>query len=266
MGVKRRYTAPKRSLADHVKNHIIARAASGEILARIINDVVGPNSAEHVQFPGAVHGCHVGPKVPGKLHRKGPDTATGAINQNLLSALDIGSSQKIRRVKPTDSKGCGFLIADIGRLDCQHPVFRQTDVLRISPHPKTAPAENLVALPEAGDRFAHCFDFSGQLLTQHNRFRSRKTQICSYEKPKHDRDFQTPQLTVPRGCGRRIYPDQDFIVPGRGCCDLAELKNTRRPGFCPDNCFHMIPFEMTCIPTLCGGVVIIYHFKLKDIR
>src|SRR6266581_3350213 len=131
MVLERSYTTGKRTLAYHVKNHIIGFTVFGEICLRVINDLVCPNRAQHVQFPCAIHGSHFSSEVPGKLYRKRPDTSTCAINQHLLSALDMAFSEKMYCIKPTNSKDSGFLIAYIGRFDCQHTVFRQTFVLSI---------------------------------------------------------------------------------------------------------------------------------------
>ena len=81
--LERSYTAGKRTLAYHIKNHIIGLTVFGEILLSVINDLVCANRAQHVQFPCAVHGRHLSPKVLGKLYRKRPDTSPGTINQDL---------------------------------------------------------------------------------------------------------------------------------------------------------------------------------------
>ncbi len=86
---ERSYTAGKRTLAYHIKNNIIGLTVFGEIFLRVINDLVCPNRAQHVQFPRAVHGSHFSSEVLGKLYRKRTDTSTCTINQDLLSTLDI---------------------------------------------------------------------------------------------------------------------------------------------------------------------------------
>src|SRR6266567_6290394 len=131
MVLERSYTTGKRTLAYHVKNHIIGFTVFGEICLRVINDLVCPNRAQHVQFPCAVHGSHFSSEVPGKLYRKRPDTSTGTMNQDLFSTLDMSFSQQMHCFKSPNRKGGCFLIGHIGRFDGQHPVFRQACVLSI---------------------------------------------------------------------------------------------------------------------------------------
>src|SRR6266516_1049145 len=95
MVLERSYTAGKRTLAYHVKNHIIGLTVCGEICLRVINDLVCPKRAQHLQFPRAVHGSHFSSEVLGKLDRKRSDTSTGTINQDRFSTVDLSSSQKM---------------------------------------------------------------------------------------------------------------------------------------------------------------------------
>ena len=70
--------------ADHVQNKIIAIAAPGEVLLRIINDPICANGVQRLQFPRAVHAGHFSPEVLGKLHRK---RARSTARTGLVSTL-----------------------------------------------------------------------------------------------------------------------------------------------------------------------------------
>src|SRR6266566_863063 len=179
MVLERSYTTGKRTLAYHVKNHIIGFTVFGEICLRVINDLVCPNRAQHVQFPCAVHGSHFSSEVPGKLYRKRPDTSTGTMNQDLFSTLDMSFSQQMHCFKSPNRKGGCFLIGHIGRFDGQHPVFRQACVLSIRTQTKTGPSKHLVPLPKSCDLVADCLNFSGELLSQDHVSWSDETQIDS---------------------------------------------------------------------------------------
>src|SRR5262249_31405593 len=140
--------------------------AFSEILLCVINNPICANRTQHAQLLCTVYSSDFSPQRLGHLHSKCTNTSTCTINQNLLSALDIASSHKIRSFKSTNRKRSGFLIGHVGRFDGQRPILRQTFVLSISPQTKTAPPHNLVTLPEPRDLFADRLNFSGQLLSQ----------------------------------------------------------------------------------------------------
>src|SRR5512133_885810 len=70
--------ACKRTLPDHVNDHVIGLAAPGEIFAGVINDMIRTQGAQHFQFPGAIHGSHFRLIKFGKLDGKGADASSRA--------------------------------------------------------------------------------------------------------------------------------------------------------------------------------------------
>ena len=61
----------------------------GEIFLSVINDMVCPDRAYHVQIPRAAHASHFSPERFGNLHRKRTHTTRRTINQNLLPGLNL---------------------------------------------------------------------------------------------------------------------------------------------------------------------------------
>src|SRR5260370_12391010 len=76
-------------ISVHSKNQVIPLSISGEILLRVINDLVCTNRAHYVQIPRAAYGGDFSPKRLGKLHRKRTHTTTRTMNQNLLPLLNV---------------------------------------------------------------------------------------------------------------------------------------------------------------------------------
>src|SRR5260370_20164635 len=76
-------------ISVHSKNQVIPLSISGEILLRVINDLVCTNRAHYVQIPRAAYGGDFSPKRFGKLHRKRTHTTTRTMNQNLLPLLNV---------------------------------------------------------------------------------------------------------------------------------------------------------------------------------
>ena len=71
-----------------VEDEVVALAAPGEVLLRVVDDPVRADRPEHVELPGAVHGGHVRSVRLGELHGDGPHTPTRAVDQDRLSRLD----------------------------------------------------------------------------------------------------------------------------------------------------------------------------------
>src|SRR5262249_22749203 len=123
----------------------------------------------------------------------------------------------------------------------QHPFLRQTFVLGIRTQIPTGPGKHLVSLPKSDDLFADGFNLSGELLPEYFLPRSPEPKTYSHKELQPERKFETSQLTVRCGDGRRMDPYQDFIVLGSGLLYLLKLKNIRRPIFWAYNCFHEFP-------------------------
>src|SRR3972149_10384591 len=102
------------------KNQVVILPVSGEIFLGVINHVVCPNGARHVQIPRAAHGGHLSPERFGKLYCKRTHSARGALDQNLLPGPDPSSvADTLQSSERRHRHGRCFLERFIGRLQRQ---------------------------------------------------------------------------------------------------------------------------------------------------
>src|SRR6266850_6071038 len=76
------------------KYEVILLPAFGEILLGVIDDLVCAKRARQVQIPRAADACHFSPVRFGKLQRKRADATRRAVDQYLLSRLNLSSVAK----------------------------------------------------------------------------------------------------------------------------------------------------------------------------
>src|SRR5688572_24743343 len=92
------------------ENQIIPQTISREIFLRVINDTVCAKRAHHFQISRATHGGDFSSERFGDLHRKGPYTARRALNQDLLSGLNLSViAQTLQRGERRYRHGGGCL-------------------------------------------------------------------------------------------------------------------------------------------------------------
>jgi hypothetical protein len=70
-------------------NHVITLSVFGEVLLRVIDDMIRAYGPCDVQVPRTTHGCHLSAEGFGNLHGECAHTATGAIDKDLLSRLSL---------------------------------------------------------------------------------------------------------------------------------------------------------------------------------
>src|SRR5437867_7922243 len=100
---------------------MIGLTVFGEVFLSVIDDMVCPNGAQHVQFPRAIDASHFSPECFGELYRHGTYAPTGTVDQNMLSTLDTCLSKKMQRVEPPNVDGGRFFIGDIRWFCFYHP-------------------------------------------------------------------------------------------------------------------------------------------------
>src|SRR6266496_1120316 len=83
-----------RMISVHSKNEVIPLPIFSEIFLGVINDMVSTNRAHQVHIPRATHASDFSSERFGNLHRKRTHTTTRAINQHLLSWLNLSFSAK----------------------------------------------------------------------------------------------------------------------------------------------------------------------------
>src|SRR5437879_12852789 len=63
--------------------------ACGEVLPRVVDDVIRAEGANHVDVLGAAYAGHFRTERLGDLHGEGTDTPRGAVDQHLLSFVNV---------------------------------------------------------------------------------------------------------------------------------------------------------------------------------
>src|SRR5271163_3487280 len=91
-----------------------------EILASVVDDMVGAEGAGGVDFGGAADGGDFGIEGFGDLDGEGAHAAGGTVDQNFLAWLDAAVVPKtLQGGKGRDGQGCGVFEGPIGGLEGQ---------------------------------------------------------------------------------------------------------------------------------------------------
>src|SRR3990170_278665 len=197
--LERFHARSERNLAYRVVNEIVRRGA-GEVLLRVVDDLVRPQRLHQFQIRGAAYPGDVRPEILGKLDGRSPQRSGGPIDENALSPPNIPFSKEVQRTSPSPGDGGGFLEGQVRRLQCARTPFKHTCVLRIR---AWTPPEDFVAHLESFDILSHGFYFSGEVRPKYVLFWSCET----HEKP-YNEGVLLSYAHVPGGYGGREYPDQ----------------------------------------------------------
>src|SRR5712691_9274002 len=72
-----------------VENYVVLLTAAGEILSRVINDVMCADGADHFHIPRTANTGNLSAKRFGDLYSEGTHASGGAVNQDLLAGLNL---------------------------------------------------------------------------------------------------------------------------------------------------------------------------------
>jgi hypothetical protein len=234
VGTQRSRILPDRTIADRIKDQIIALPTRGEVVVRVVDDMGRAKRARQVQVPGAAHAGDLGPEGPGKLDGERPDAARGAIDQHRLPGLKLAVvAQTLESDDARHRDGRGFLEGQIGRFGHQG-LFRGTDILgKGAPTTGGEIAKDRIAGLEVPHVAANRFDPPRHVGAEHR--------VPWFEQPVPEADQEGCAAHAPpvKGIrGGRVNLHQDLIGPGGGCGDILELKDIRRAVGGADDCFH----------------------------
>jgi hypothetical protein len=76
------------TVAANVEDHVVAVLAVGEILAAVVDDVIGAEGSNHIDLRCAAHTGDVGTVRLGDLHGEAAHSSRGADDQHRLTGLD----------------------------------------------------------------------------------------------------------------------------------------------------------------------------------
>ena len=107
----------QRVVPDVVQDEVVARPSLGEVLAGVVDDVVGTDGPDHVHVLRAAHAGDLGAERLGDLDGERSDAARGAVDQDLLPGLDLALvAQELQGGRGRHADGRRLLEGEVGRL------------------------------------------------------------------------------------------------------------------------------------------------------
>src|SRR4029079_15359840 len=103
-----RASAPsERLLADSVKDDIVGLAVLGEVLLRIVDDLVGTQRCDQLEVLRVAHRRDLRTEVSGQLHRGRADRSRGAVDEDApsLAKISLSKAGKCEACSVADSSG-----------------------------------------------------------------------------------------------------------------------------------------------------------------
>jgi hypothetical protein len=163
-----------------VHDEVVALAAFGEILARVVDDAVRADRPEHVELPGCIYRGHLCPVRLRELHREGPHRSAGAVDHDRLSRSGPALiANGLHRERSGRRDGSGLFEGEVGGLQLE-PGLRSGRVVRIGA--AVAPqigteclTEDLIARPESRDVPADRLDMAGHVRSRNVVLRRAET-------------------------------------------------------------------------------------------
>src|SRR5579872_967048 len=108
----------QRMVRHVVEDEVVAPPVSGEVLARVVDDMVSADRADHLRVLRAADSGHLGAESLGDLYGERTDATGRAVDQDLLAGLDlalIAKQLESRRCRHAD--GRGLLKSEVGGLE-----------------------------------------------------------------------------------------------------------------------------------------------------
>ena len=211
---------------NDVEDGVVAVAASGEVLLRVVDDPVGADRPDRVELPGGVHARHVRPVRLRELHRERSHGAPRAIDQDLLSGLDPSLvSDGLHPERPGRWDGSSLFERQAGGLPFE-PRLRYGRVLgecaAVAPEVgNQALPEDLITRLEPCHVPADRLDDPGQVRAGNPVLRRPQTG------PHDPQDVGHAAHHVPHICVHRsrTNPNEHLIVSDRRPVNVAQLQN-----------------------------------------
>src|SRR5437016_11624452 len=187
--------------------------ACGEVLPRVVDDVIRAEGANHVDVLGAAYAGHFRTERLGDLHGEGTDTPRGAVDQDLLSGVNVSLvAQSLQRGDGRDRHRSRLLESHTGRFQRDGASLPDGDVLGERP---ISSAEYLVARLETRDALADRLDRSGKVDAEAWVVRVSEAVVHAHEV--RGAFELVPIERIDRG---RMHSDQDFVVLRGGLRDV----------------------------------------------
>ena len=146
-----------------------------------------------------------------KLHCSRPNAARGAVNQDLLPALNVDVSEQIQ-CGQCAIRDCGsFIVGHVGGFHGHQAFFRHAEILSVRAHALTSIAKNRIANFEGFHILAHNFNISGKFAAKHAVLWRVQSEGDPCQEPEEERHVEFP--------GRKIFEvagDQVAVIDRYG--------------------------------------------------
>lgn len=147
----------------------------------------------------------------------------------------------MHRVDTPGGECSGFFISQVRRFQARVG-FRKAGVLSISAEAKVGCRKNGISYFEACHIPAYAGNLPCQFLSQDgDPGGAGEADIQPNRNAELEGESQFPGLAVTGGDGRRVHPDEDFVIFRFGPAQIRQLQYLRRAVSCPQYCFHLDP-------------------------
>ena len=202
-----------------VKHEVVALLTFGEVLLRVVDDVVGADRPDQVLLRRAAHAGHLSAERLGDLHGERADASSRADDQDLLPRLDAARvAQRLEGGETGHRNGGRLLERDVGRLG-DEVLLRSNRVLG---ERADATAEDLIPDPKTRHVLADRFDDARQIGAANTELRSAQP-----EGQPNDVRHAMNAGPVRRVHGGRVNTHEHLVVLGDRLVDVLELHDIR---------------------------------------
>lgn len=216
--------APGQGVPEHVVEHqVVPFRPFGEVVTRVIDEVVGADPTDQVELLSAAHPGHLGAHRLGDLHGEAADPAAGAGDQHPLPGADAGDvAQRPERGEAGHRHGRGLLEREARGLGSQ-VLGRGDRVLREGARARPDVAGDLVAGAQVRHARAHGLDHAGEVGAAHAGSRPAEA-----EGGTDDVGHAGEAGDVGRVHRRGADPHEHLAVAGDGPLDLVQPQDPGR--------------------------------------
>src|SRR5215211_1607413 len=235
---------PPRSAPRDVEQQVVAPVAPGEVLTRVVDDVIGAERSREVDVPRAAHAGHLRSERPGDLHGERAHAARRAVDQHLLPRLDLPLvAEALQGGERRDGHGRRLLEREAGGLR------RDSDAnVHVLGEGSGPAAEDLVTGPELRDVLADRFHRPREVDAEPAlpRLAEPDLRACDVRRAGH----AVPVGGVDRG---RADSHQHAVVGELRLVDLPELEDVFGAVRVADDRSHRAPPSTvrTTFPVFC---------------
>ena len=215
-GVNARRTSARGRFSTLSRIRSKRRTERREVLARVVDDMVGAERSDQLDVAGAAYAGDLGPEGLRDLDGIGADAARGAVDQHLLALLQAARiPEAVERGKCRRRDGGGFLERQVGR-------HREDGLLRrlgvFGGRTDAGPEDQVTGL-EPGDSLTDGGDLAGHVEPRHAVARASETRRQTDQERRALDGEDVADVET-----RRPDPHEDLVVGDRRDRDIAKLE------------------------------------------